>query len=68
MASGTFLLYALIAFSILIAVKYRLKRNRPPYPLPPGPKPLPYVGNMADLPPAGKHEWEHWLSFKHRYG
>jgi cytochrome P450 len=37
-------------------------------PLPPGPKPLPVIGNLRNLPPAGKLEYTHWLSFKERYG
>ena len=37
-------------------------------PLPPGPKPLPLVGNIADLPPAGVREWEHWRKHKELYG
>lgn len=37
-------------------------------PLPPGPKGLPFVGNIADLPPKGTLEWQHWLKLKDRYG
>ena len=37
-------------------------------PLPPGPKPLPTVGNVLDLPPKGVPEYQHWLTFKDKYG
>lgn len=36
--------------------------------LPPGPKPWPLIGNMADLPPSGVREWEFWLQHKDKYG
>ncbi|CAN8103583.1 unnamed protein product [Discula destructiva] len=37
-------------------------------PLPPGPKGLPIVGNVRDLPPKGTVEWKHWLKHKDTYG
>lgn len=36
--------------------------------LPPGPKPLPIVGNVRDTPPADVPEYQHWLKFKDAYG
>jgi hypothetical protein len=36
--------------------------------LPPGPKPLPLLGNINDLPPPGAVEHEHWLKHKDLYG
>lgn len=37
-------------------------------PLPPGPKGLPLLGNLQDLPPAGMLEAFHWLKHKDLYG
>ncbi|KAI1119073.1 putative cytochrome P450 oxidoreductase OrdA-like protein [Nemania sp. NC0429] len=42
--------------------------QRRPLPLPPGPKGLPFLGNIADFPPEGELEWEHWLKHKDTYG
>ncbi|KAK7756776.1 hypothetical protein SLS62_001219 [Diatrype stigma] len=36
--------------------------------LPPGPKGLPLVGNIRDLPPPGTREWEHWAKHRSLYG
>jgi hypothetical protein len=36
--------------------------------LPPGPKGLPILGNVKDLPISGKPEFEHWIKHKDRYG
>ncbi|KAL4937129.1 hypothetical protein BDV06DRAFT_232778 [Aspergillus oleicola] len=36
--------------------------------LPPGPKPLPIVGNLRDLPPADEPAWLHWAKHKDLYG
>ncbi|KAM3543237.1 hypothetical protein ARSEF1564_003867 [Beauveria bassiana] len=36
--------------------------------LPPGPKPMPVLGNIHDLPPPGKLEYSHWLEHKDVYG
>lgn len=36
--------------------------------LPPGPKPLPLLGNIRDFPPPGVPEFQHWLKHKDQYG
>ncbi|KAI0544305.1 cytochrome P450 [Xylaria curta] len=41
-------------------------QNRPP--LPPGPKGLPLLGNLNDLPKPGILEAHHWLKHKELYG
>lgn len=55
---------------VLVFVVYRLffRKKQDLLPLPPGPKPLPLVGNIKDLPPPGVPEFEHWLTFKDKYG
>lgn len=45
-----------------------LKRQKIHGRLPPGPKPLPFVGNVFDLPPPGVPEFQHWLKHKDKYG
>ena len=57
------------AFGFLIYISLQkfgntLKRA----PLPPGPKGLPLVGNLNDLPPPGVFEAHHWLRLKDIYG
>ena len=42
--------------------------NKRQLPLPPGPKGLPMLGNLADLPPAGIPEHDHWIQHKDKYG
>lgn len=42
------------------------RRNRYKLPLPPGPRKLPLVGNLFDIPPA--FEWETYLKWSKEYG
>lgn len=48
---------------------YLISRTRKlPAPLPPGPKKKFLLGNIGDLPPVGKPEWQHWMKHKELYG
>lgn len=59
-----------IAFAILGILyatrRYLEKRNARP--LPPGPKRLPLLGNVNDMPRPGILECHHWLRHKDIYG
>jgi hypothetical protein len=53
--------FQLFAFSLLSAIAYlllqRRKQSRPPFP--PGPKGLPLIGNLRDLP-----NEDQWLTYE----
>jgi hypothetical protein len=54
-----------------IGVFHVLKRPRRPQnerPLPPGPKGVPILGNVSDMPKPGVLECHHWLQHKDSYG
>lgn len=51
---------------VYVAYHYFWKRTGPK--LPPGPTPLPIIGNIFDLPPQGTPEYQHWLQLKEKYG
>ncbi|KAJ6104104.1 hypothetical protein N7523_010424 [Penicillium sp. IBT 18751x] len=52
--------------ALYVVLDTRRKKARGP--LPPGPSPLPVVGNIKDLPPKGEQDWVHWLKHKSAYG
>ena len=58
--AAVLLLFAFLGTSIIT--------TRRKGPLPPGPKPLPIVGNVTDLPPPRSPEFKHWLKHKDAYG
>ncbi|KAL7950546.1 cytochrome P450 [Trichoderma barbatum] len=57
----------LTSIGLLIYRQYFQKKNVL-LSLPPGPKPLPILGNILDLPPDGTPEFQHLLKFKDLYG
>ncbi|OJJ48126.1 hypothetical protein ASPZODRAFT_2123095 [Penicilliopsis zonata CBS 506.65] len=61
------IVFSLVVVAGLHALKLRLASLRS-LPLPPGPRPKPIVGNVADLPVRGEKGWEHWFKHKDQYG
>ncbi|KAI4727065.1 hypothetical protein E4T49_05178 [Aureobasidium sp. EXF-10728] len=60
-------LYVLLGL-ILAKALYDWSRKRNSLPLPPGPKGLPLLGNLTDLPAGNVPEFQHWLTHKDAYG
>lgn len=61
---------ALGLFGLLVAFVFRrmVKGDGNGRPLPPGPKGLPVLGNVNDMPKPGVLEAHHWLEHKDKYG
>lgn len=68
MALSFFVYSITLALSLYIISRIIASRSRSRLPLPPGPKGFPLVGNIADLPPPGVPEWQHWLKHRELYG
>lgn len=61
------LAFALGVLSLYILARF-LRPKKHDLPLPPGPKGLPLLGNINDLPTPGILECHHWLKHKDLYG
>lgn len=68
MAFATFAFVAVVAALVAYTINYLAHNNRTGRPLPPGPKGLPVLGNVSDLPKPGMLECYHWLQHKDEYG
>ena len=68
MAEITIVHVLVLAGLFLFAVKKVFVDRKKLAKLPPGPKALPLVGNIRDLPPDGMQEWRHWLKAKDAHG
>ncbi|KAL2819386.1 cytochrome P450 [Aspergillus granulosus] len=55
----------LVSLYVLRLVFRQASSRTPP---PPGPKPLPIIGNVRDMPATDSPEWLHWLKHKELYG
>ncbi|CAK7234014.1 hypothetical protein SBRCBS47491_008806 [Sporothrix bragantina] len=62
---SSILLYVALGIAGYAIYSFAFKSKRT---LPPGPKPLPFLGNILDFPPKDVPEFQHWLKHKDQYG
>lgn len=60
------LLLVVLAFAAVWLAQTLLLRTKRKLPLPPGPKPLPLIGNVLDMP--REHEWLAFTEWGRQYG
>ncbi|KAF9869769.1 o-methylsterigmatocystin oxidoreductase [Colletotrichum karsti] len=69
MAVESWQLLGVLAAALVAFIAYsQSSRKSSQLELPPGPKPLPVLGNVKDFPPDGTPEHLHWLKHKDLYG
>ncbi len=56
----------IVAFIALVYTLYRLLSSKPKHHLPPGPKGLPIIGNIHDIPE--KFEWATYRELSRQFG
>ncbi|ORY09304.1 OrdA protein [Clohesyomyces aquaticus] len=66
MAMASLMLWVIVALTSYFIYHWSSKSSRRK--LPPGPKPLPMLGNINAFPPDGIAEYKHWLKHKDLYG
>jgi hypothetical protein len=68
MAVSSTLSVVLVTVAAFIVTRVWLDRRQTSVILPPGPKGLPLIGNINDLPPPDVPEYQHWLQHREKYG
>lgn len=64
----SFSMWCVLFLSGCVVLYRRQFQQQRAHKLPPGPKPLPLLGNIRDFPPKGTLEYQHWMAHKDLYG
>lgn len=59
---------SLVLLALIGAIAFLVSKTQRNAKLPPGPKGLPILGNLRDLPPEDGLDWEFWYKHKDLYG
>jgi hypothetical protein len=68
MEFASLITYACVITLVFICVTKLIDKTSRNAQLPPGPRGLPLIGNVLDLPRAGQFEAHHWARHKDLYG